>query len=223
MQHSGVIQEAGVMRHEVPLLARFLGKLVLEVLPAALASVIGGFLFTQYQFGHSAAPQPVAEQAAPASAEMMQVVRDEHAMILDFLKAQRAAEKSRLASAEQEDASAAADVKTAAAATRRAAAALVAPKPAAPRDKATGVAAAPPHTPLVIAGVEQNESAPAAAAGERDHGLLVAKTIAIKDHVVTATLRVVSAIGGIPSWIASIGDRIGGANTDSSERQLSAS
>ena len=124
----------------------FLGKLVLEVLPAALASVIGGFLFTQYQFGHPDAPRPVAEQAAPASAETMQIVREEHAMILDFLKAQRAAEKRRLAAAEEEDASAAADAKTAvavaAAATRRTAAASVASKPAAPRNKATGVAAA---------------------------------------------------------------------------------
>ena len=225
MQHSGVIQGAGVMRHEVPLLVRFLGKLVLEVLPAALASVIGGFLFTQYQFGHPAAPQPVAGQAAPASAEMMQVVRDEHAMILDFLKAQRAAEKSRLASAEEEDASAAADAKVAA--TRVVATALVASKRPAPRNKATAspaaAAAAASHTPLVIARVEQNESAPPAEATARHHVSLVAKTLAIKDHVLTATLRVVSAIGGIPSWIASMGDRIGGADTDSSERQLSAS
>jgi hypothetical protein len=225
MQHSGVIQGAGVTRHEVPLLARFLGKLVLEVLPAALASVIGGFLFTQYQFGHPAAPQPVAEEAgpaAPASAEMMQVVRDEHAMILDFLKARRAAEKSRLAAAEEEDANAAANARRTAAA-RRAVAALVAAKPAAARNKATRVVAAVPHTPLVIARVEHNESAPPAQASAPDHASLVAKTLAIKDHAVSATLRVVSAIGGIPSWIASIGDRSGGADTDTGERQFTGS
>ncbi|HUC50904.1 MAG TPA: hypothetical protein VMA30_16110 [Xanthobacteraceae bacterium] len=84
-----------------PLLARFLGKFVLDIMPAALASVIGGFLFTQFHFGHSA-PKPVLEQVTPASAEMMAMVRDEHAVIIDYLKTQMAAEKSRAAA---EDAS----------------------------------------------------------------------------------------------------------------------
>jgi hypothetical protein len=79
-----------------PLLTRFLGKFVLDIMPAALASVVGGFLFTQYHFGHSA-PKPVLEQVTPASAEMMALVRDEHAMIVDYLKTQMAAEKSRAA------------------------------------------------------------------------------------------------------------------------------
>jgi hypothetical protein len=82
--------------HGVPLVARFLGKFVLDIMPAALASVIGGFLFTQYHFGHSQ-PKPVLEQVTPASAEMMALVRDEHAAIIDYLKAQMAAEKSRVA------------------------------------------------------------------------------------------------------------------------------
>ena len=67
---TGSCSTAAVMRrgtgampaHEVPLLVRFLGKLVLDILPAALASVIGGFLFTQYHFGHAAAPQPAASR-----------------------------------------------------------------------------------------------------------------------------------------------------------------
>ena len=77
-------------------MTRFVGKFVLDIMPAALASVIGGFLFTQYHFGHSA-PKPVLEQVTPASAEMMALVRDEHAMIIDYLKTQMAAEKSRAA------------------------------------------------------------------------------------------------------------------------------
>jgi hypothetical protein len=80
----------------VPLLARFLGKFVLDIMPAALASAIGGFLFTQFHFGHGA-PKPVLEQVTPASAEMMAMVRDEHAMIVNYLKTQMAAEKSRVA------------------------------------------------------------------------------------------------------------------------------
>jgi len=85
-----------VTGHGAPLLARFAGKFVLDIMPAALASVIGGFLFTQYQFGHTPA-KPVLEQVTPASAEMMALVRDEHAMIIDYLKTQMAAEKSRVA------------------------------------------------------------------------------------------------------------------------------
>ncbi len=83
------------VRPAVPILARFLGKFVLDIMPAALASVIGGFLFTQYQFGHTPAQHPAAEAVAPASAEMLALVRDEHAMIVDYLKSQMAAEKSR--------------------------------------------------------------------------------------------------------------------------------
>lgn len=85
-----------VKGHGAPLLARFLGKFVLDIMPAALASVIGGFLFTQFHFGHSQ-PKPVLEQVTPASAEMMALVRDEHAMIVDYLKTQMAAERSRVA------------------------------------------------------------------------------------------------------------------------------
>ena len=100
---TGVMPQNWTAPHEAPFLARFLGKLVLDVLPAALASVIGGFLFTQYQFGHAAALRAAAEQVSPASAEMIQLVRDEHAAIVDYLQTQSAAEQSRLA-AEDRDA-----------------------------------------------------------------------------------------------------------------------
>ena len=52
----------------------FFGKLVLEVLPAALASVIGAFLFAHYQFGRPAVSEPAAPATAavPASAQMVQ-------------------------------------------------------------------------------------------------------------------------------------------------------
>ena len=93
---TGKVVTARVTTHGAPLLARFLGKFVLDIMPAALASVIGGFLFTQFHFGHTPS-KPVLEQVTPASAEMMALVRDEHAMIVDYLKTQMAAEKSRVA------------------------------------------------------------------------------------------------------------------------------
>jgi hypothetical protein len=238
MQYDGVIQETEitphqwVVPHEVPLLARFLGKLVLDILPAALASVIGGFLFTQYQFGHTAVSRPAAELAAPASAEMMQLVRDEHTAIMDYLKTQMAAEKSRLAAADEDAAQPAEDATVAAPAAavpaRRVAvtaAAAVASKSAAARSKAPVVASVtiPAHAPLVIAQAEPDDGAAPVAAAPRQPDSLLARTLDVKDHVVDATLHVVSAIGSIPSWIASMGDRIGGAgaNSGAGARQFS--
>jgi hypothetical protein len=234
MQHSGVMPQTAMFQRDWPLLVRFLSKLVLDILPAALASVIGGFLFTQYQSGHPAVTRPVVEQAAPASAEMMQLVRDEHAMIFDYLKTQMAADKSRLAAEDDASARAVADAKVAdakamaAAATRRLAAATVAAKPVAARSKAPAVmtVSIPAHAPLVIARAEPNDGATTPVeAPVRQPDSLLAKTLDIKDHVVDGALHVVSAIGSIPSWIASMGDRIGGASpsSDSAPRQYSAS
>jgi hypothetical protein len=99
------------MRWQFPLLGRFVGKFVLDILPAALASVIGGFLFTQYQTARTAPPR--VEQASPASTEVLALVRDEHEAILGYLKSQMAAEKSRLAAQDAETAQAVADAKAA--------------------------------------------------------------------------------------------------------------
>lgn len=93
---------------EALLLVRLGGKLVLEILPAALASAIGAFLFAQYQFDRGAADAHAVAPAVavPASPEMLQLVREEHAMIRDFLTAQRTAEQNRAAAANVADAQA---------------------------------------------------------------------------------------------------------------------
>ncbi|HMK69801.1 MAG TPA: hypothetical protein VK442_02400 [Xanthobacteraceae bacterium] len=222
MRQIAVIGQGSLTPFRAPLFGRFFAKLV-DVLPAALASLIGGFLFTQYQAGYRAAPQPLAEQVAPASAEMLQLVREEHAMILDYLNAQTAAEKSRNAAADREDARAVAE---AAAATSPRRVPVVAAAPIVSPLKVPAVAATPAaRAPRIVAPAEQtNGGAPAAAALPQSDSLL-AKTLTIKDHVVHATLHAVAAIGGIPNWIASFGDRLGGANTNapSSSRLISAS
>lgn len=227
-----VTPQVGLFPCELPWLTKFFGKLVLDILPAALASVIGGFLFTQYQSGHTAL-RPATEQAAPASAEMMQIVRDEHAMIVDYLKTQMAAQQNRHAIEDEEtaravaDAKAAADAKLAAsmAATRRLAHVAMAPKPMAQRSRALAVASPsiPVHAPLLIAQAQPSDATPVEAPPRQPESLL-AKTLDIKDHVVDGALQVVNAIGGIPSWIASMGDRIGGghATSDPTPRQFSA-
>lgn len=67
----------------MPLLSRFLGT-------AVLASVIGGMLFS-FEWSHSAGP-PVM-QVTPASVEMMQVLRDEHGLMVNMVKAQLATQR----------------------------------------------------------------------------------------------------------------------------------
>ena len=221
--------------HEAPLLKRFVGKLVVDVLPATFVSVLGGVIIAQYQLNHATAPHPATEQVVPASAEMMQLVRDEHAVIIDYLKAQMAAEKNRHAA---EDA-AVADARLAAAeppapAPAPAAAPLPVPhavatavlaKPVPARTKVATAPVLPPHAPLQIAQTDQPVSAAPAADPAPESKSLLTRTIEIKDHVVGATMHVVSAIGGIPSWIASMGDRVGGSGTTSSstERMFSTS
>ena len=239
------IGATGLIKHEGALARRFLAKLVVDVLPAAFVSVLGGFFLTQYQFTHSTA-QHSTVQVVPASTEMMQLVRDEHAAIIDYLRAQTAAEKSRQAAEDADDVRAAAEARSTEVQVaqvqiadtpsapavavplprpRAAAATAVAAKGAEPRVK-TAVLIVPPHAPMVVAQADQTVAAALAPAAVRAADAppasksLLTRTIEIKDHVVgatrDATWHVVSAIGGIPSWIASMGDRVGG-NTAPSE------
>jgi hypothetical protein len=207
-----------------PLLVRFFSKLVLDILPAALASVIGGLLFSHYDWSQIRARAPVAVRAAPASVEMMQLVRDEHAAVASYLKAQLTAEKDRL---EAEDAAAAAEAAgnpattAAAAVPGGATVAAVESKPLAPpvqepaRVQTTAAAPAMPSLPmpLVIAQAEPGDGALPPA----DHpNPLLAATINVKDHVVATTQHAFAVIGGIPSWIIALGGRIGGQGAGSS-------
>jgi len=221
---------SGTESGEAPLLVRLGGKLVLEVLPAALASAIGAFLFAQYQFNRAPAASPVTPAVAvPASAEMLQVVREEHALIRDFLTAQRTAEQNRAAAANVADARAAADATPTAAVPTQVALLPDTPKAPAPRHRTVVAAAALP--PITVTGVRPAPAAPVVVASAQpvatvlvaapasvgatpqqpDAGSwpvqppparpsMVAQTLAVPGHVMSATLHVVMAIGGIPSW-----------------------
>lgn len=206
------------MRYD--LLRRFFAKLIHDVLPAALASLIGGFVLTHYGLGYSGfgrSPEPPAPAAAPANSEMMGVLRDEHALVVNYLKAQIAKEKqSAEGVAAKDDASGRAGDAGALAQTSVVAPAHVAaakPVSPSPRGKAPVVGA--PLAPLVIA--DEQQSYDVRSAVHADDSLLaktIGQTIGLKDHVVAATQRAVSVIGGIPSWFGSIGDRIGGGSAN---------
>ena len=229
MQRDAITAAGLVVRQEVPLFKRLLSKLVVDVLPATVVSALGGFIITQYQFSHTVM-RPATVQVVPASAEMMQLVRDEHAVIVDYLKTQLAEEKSRHAAEDAADASAraAADDQAAATTMPAATAATAAPVALPPARPATTIVAAkpvthakvavaptllPPHAPLMIAQADQPLAAAPPTSAPAEQKSLLTRTIEIKDHVVGATLHAVSAIGSIPSWIASMGDRIGGGDT----------
>ena len=226
------------MPHEGSLLLRFLAKLAFEIVPAALASVVGGILFTHYQIGYGA-PKPAVEQAAPASAEMVRLLRDEHSAIVDFLKAQTEVEKSRLAAEDEASARSVAEAKAAAAAAAVPAVVAAVPAvgavvpavaPAAPARRPGAIAPAvkvaankgrvlaaattsvAPRAPLVIAQVEQSSAATPAPPPAGNSESLLSKTLDIKDRVVDATRRVIDTIGSIPSMIASGGDHAGTSN-----------
>ena len=233
-------------RKHMPLLARFGSKLVLDILPAALASVIGGILFTHFQIGRMVS-SPAAEQVTPASAEVLALVRDEHDAIIGYLKSQMAAEKNRLAAQDAETARAVADAKAekekaaadlaaaetkltevklaSTAASRSAPAAGTQTKIALPRAK-PATPAASGRAPLVIAQVIPQQAAEQAVAQNevasdrlaRDPDSLLAKTLDLKDQVVAATRHAVTAIGDV---FASVGERFGGAGSSPNSRQFS--
>jgi hypothetical protein len=235
MQHCGTMDRSAVATKAAPLFARLVSKLVLEVLPASLASMIGAALLAHYHFGYPAAATGgmAAVAPAPASPEMLQLVRQEHDLLRNFLIAQQAAQASRYAAADGQSAQAAADAELAAAAARRVANAVAAKAPA-PHVKAVVAAALPaapppaaampavapaPQAPNMVAGL-QNSAEPPAPAAAPEHRSLMARILAVKDHVVGAPLHAVMAIGSIPSWI---GHRIGGGDDpDSGARMFSA-
>jgi hypothetical protein len=186
---------------------RFLTKLIQDIVPGAMASLIGGFLLAHY--GLSRPADPAGVQAPPASVAMMGVLRDEHALVADFVKAETAGEKMRTQAA-SDDAPAAAPNRATAAPS-----AIVAPRPqvaVTPGSSVVTHGKAPvvlASLPLVIAQTPPQPTEAAIAVTDHDRAFL---TEVIKDRFVAATQRAVAAIGGIPSWFGSIGDRIGGEN-----------
>jgi hypothetical protein len=199
------------------LLKRLFDKIVQDALPAGLASILGGLLLTHFQIDR--VPQPTTVKVMPASPEMMQLLRDENGLIVDYVKEQAANEKNR-GGADQSgphgvtEASAAPALQVAPAPPVQRptpVVALAAPKPSAPRSKIPVVGASLPAPSPAPAPVQAQVAESVPQADARADDSLLAKTIGIKDQVVSVTRHAVSAtIGVIPSWFGSLGDRIGG-------------
>ena len=182
------------------LLKRLFHKIVHDALPAALASILGGILLTYFNIDR--VPQPVTVKVTQASPEMMQLLRDEHGLMLDFAKEQAAGEKNH-AGADQGERNDAVEASAVSPAQDIPAPPLLRPMPvvatAAPKP-------APSHSKNPVAAVSQPAPPPAIPqpppqAAARTEDWLLAKTIGIKDQVVSVTQRAVSAtIEVIPSW-----------------------
>jgi hypothetical protein len=243
-------QDYRTTRKHMPLLARFGSKLVLDILPAALASVIGGILFTHFQIGRMTSP-PAAEQATPLSAEVLTLVRDEHDAIIGYLKSQMTAEKNRLAAQDAETARAVADAKAekekavavlAAAETRLAEVKLAstvtgrsAPAPVpqpklAPLRTKPATAAASSRAPLVIAQAGQQAGQAAEQnVAQSDAAPASDRLARDPDSLLAKTLdlkdQVVAAtrnaVAAIGDAFASVGGRFGGAASGPTSRQFS--
>jgi hypothetical protein len=89
-----------LMLRNLPFLSRLFSKLLHELLPAAIASVVGGMLFSYY--AHPSVTTPPTAIGAPASVEAMQMMRDEHALIVNYLQKYTEARKQSDFTAEQE-------------------------------------------------------------------------------------------------------------------------
>jgi hypothetical protein len=91
------------MLRQFPSLSRFFFKLVFELLPAAVVSGVGGMLVGHYINAFTTpAAAPATAVESSVSAEVMQMVRDEHDLIVDYLKKNNEARQRAERAAEQE-------------------------------------------------------------------------------------------------------------------------
>jgi hypothetical protein len=204
-----------------PGLKRFATKFACEIVPASLASVLGATLFAQQWFG----PTPPARVAAAAdrvvaqNEQIVQMVRDEHDAIGEFLKREQEREIARQPMTIKEvralaEAEKAAQLAAAAAARKVAEAAKPVPraKPVEPVQvvaiqSAPVVQAAPapvpPPPPAVVATVEPRR--------ERGRlGAIVDTTGEWADKVieVSRVREATAVVREIPSWIISIPEKL---------------
>jgi hypothetical protein len=203
------------MLQNFPFLSRFFSNLLYELLPAAIASVIGAMLISHHV--RMSVMPPAAAVATPASAHMMQLVRDEHQLIVNYLKKEnetrqqsdRAAEQDMLRSKAAEEAAVLAASEAIAAESR--ALAIAARAAAKPERK---VAAKPPahNSKKIVAAapLQLDSMTNAAPANQPPRQSIVASARAVTpapqsdENIVTAKLHDFAAlVERIPVWARS--------------------
>jgi hypothetical protein len=180
------------------LLSQFLRKFIHDGLPVALAGAIGTMLFGQ--LGRPSAPPPAPVMQQPASDATMELMREEHALVLDLLK--RQAETTRVANSAQENALEAKQL--AAAADERAARARASPAKAPPIS-----AAKPIHHKEMAAGDPLPLTPPAPTAGNAAAPAVVDKPEpAGSSHVIGKLFGWASAVARLPGRLWGATERL---------------
>ncbi len=185
------------------LLARFARKLFGDLLPAALVSVVGTVLLAQLGVGRVPVQAPPAAQAA--GPDMVQMLRDEHALIVEFMKRDAEAKQQTDAALEAVAKVKLALTEKAAERARRAVAAAPAPvhaarladKPA--PEKKLALAKEPLLlTPVAMAepAPVQPMAAPPATAAPKPEPGVIARVRGVARDVVAMPGRVWSAVDG---------------------------
>jgi hypothetical protein len=195
------------MLRKFPSLSKFYSKLFYELLPAAIASAVGGMVFNHYTKAPVVTP-PVAV-VSPTSAELLQMVRDEHALFVDYLKKNAETRQQAELAAEQDAKRVSAAEQTAREARAAEARALalaahateksekkVAAKQSSPHpDKAVPSEPLQLHAMATVAAPVQPTAPLPANSSHGDEGFVMAK------------LRSTAAtIESIPSWVRSAAD-----------------
>lgn len=207
------------MQRTLPLFVRFLSKFVLDIMPAALASLIGGFLFTQYQLAPKPAEQKLAAQQivlAQQAEHVLKIVADDHALLKEFVREGRPQARPRDPEPEtpvtEAEAPQAAELRPAeppavpSPPRRPSTAEKVASQKAAAAPK-TAPAEKPVAAPLQVVNAKPGtEPLPIAPASEPDRAPLTGLVVKVAD---TAT----SAITAIPKATLTVGGRLIDATT----------
>jgi len=191
------------MLAKIPFLGRLFTKLFCEFLPAAAVSLVGAALLNHY----SRAPSPTPPTAVTdtATAEMLQMARDEHTRIVVLMEKREAALEAadRRQAAEQAAIAAAQKAKAA----QAKAAALASAAETAAKKPAPKLPAAKPETVAFI-GAPLPLSAPAAPPGVQ----IVTVRPREDNVIVTKWKETTAAVERIPGWLRStveqVADRI---------------
>jgi hypothetical protein len=91
------------MPQRLPFISRYFYKALHELLPATIASMLGAMVLNYYNHT-SVGSQPTAIKSVEsvANSDLMQMVRDEHSLIVDYLKRRSEAEQERNRSADDD-------------------------------------------------------------------------------------------------------------------------
>lgn len=202
------------------LLHRFLSKFLYDILPAALASVVGAMFFAQ-QWARPPQNPPLPDRAAAQTEQVMQMIRDEHVLMMEFLKKQQQLEAARqpmpLKQARALEAAAAAPV--AAGSSRQPS--EISRETNHPLVAVPAPRARPEVAPTIV------ESGPLAAPTPNKGVIpeILDATAAWKEKAIelSGVREIPTIIRELPAWVDSATGSVGMTSTSSAERLLSAS